>query len=436
MRDNRAVMTTFHGWRMVAAGGGLQFLQAGLMQQAFGAYVAVLSVERGWSKTSLSIAAALQSVETAIVGPLLGWLCDRFGPHRLIRIGIVVFGLGLVLLGLIDSLAGFYAAVVVIALGSSLAGYFPINVAIIQWFERKRARAMSATALGLALGGMAVPVVALSIVTFGWRATAIGSGLLAIAFGLPLSRQFRGRPEELGQTLDGLPPRREPARAAGVGATPAALPAARAPAAAPDRTQAAGEYTLREALRTRAFWLVSAGHGAALLVVTAVNVHAITHMKESLGYTVSEASLVIMLMTLAQIVGVLLGIAYGDRSPKRLLAAGCMGLHALGLLALTYSAGAAMLAFFAVLHGVAWGLRGPLMQAIRADYFGRRSIGMIMGISSVVTAVGQVCGPLVAGGLADLTGDYRLGFTVLALLALGGAAAFVAAVPPARRPGA
>jgi MFS family permease len=151
---------------------------------------------------------------------------------------------------------------------------------------------------------------------------------------------------------------------------------------------------------------------------------------------VSEASLVIMLMTLAQIVGVLLGIAYGDRSPKRLLAAGCMGLHALGLLALTYSAGAAMLAFFAVLHGVAWGLRGPLMQAIRADYFGRRSIGMIMGISSVVTAVGQVCGPLVAGGLADLTGDYRLGFTVLALLALGGAAAFVAAVPPARRPGA
>ena len=64
----------FHGWRMVAAGSALQFLQAGLMQQAFGAYVVVLSTEKGWSKTSLSGAAALQSVETAIIGPVLGWL--------------------------------------------------------------------------------------------------------------------------------------------------------------------------------------------------------------------------------------------------------------------------------------------------------------------------------------------------------------------------
>ena len=425
-------MTKFHGWRMVAAGGGLQFLQAGLMQQAFGAYVAVLSVERGWSKTALSGAASLQSVETAIVGPVLGWLCDRFGPQRLIRVGIVVFGLGLVLLGLIDSLAGFYGAVVVIALGSSLAGYFPINVAIIQWFERKRARALSTTGLGLALGGMVVPLVALSIVTFGWRATAIGSGLLAIVVGLPLAGQFRGRPEDLGQTIDGLPPPRDRAAEAGTPAAAAGPSPAGAASAAADRADDPREFTLREALRTRAFWLVSAGHGAALLVVTAVNVHAITHMKESLGYSVSQASLVITLMTLAQIGGVLFGIAFGDRYPKRLVAATCMGMHAVGLLALTFATGPAMLAVFAVLHGVAWGLRGPLMQAMRADYFGRRSIGMIMGFSSVVIAVGQISGPLVAGVFADLTGDYRIGFTVLALLALSGAAAFVAAVPPRR----
>ena len=198
-------MSKFHGWRMVTAGGGLQFLQAGLMQQAFGAYVAVLSVERGWSKTALSGAASLQSVETAIIGPLLGWLCDRFGPHRLIRVGIVVFGIGLMLLGLVDSLAGLYGAVAVVALGTSLAGYFPINIAIVHWFERKRARALSATALGLALGGLFVPVVALSIVEFGWRATAIASGVFAILVGVPFARQFRGRPEDLGQTIDGLP---------------------------------------------------------------------------------------------------------------------------------------------------------------------------------------------------------------------------------------
>jgi MFS family permease len=173
-------------------------------------------------------------------------------------------------------------------------------------------------------------------------------------------------------------------------------------------------------------------------VVTAVNVHAITHMKEALGYSVAQASLVITLMTLAQVGGVLLGMSGGDRWNKRMIAAACMLMHALGLLALTYATGPAMLGAFAVLHGVAWGLRGPFMQAIRADYFGRRSIGMIMGLSAVIIAVGQVGGPMVAGGFADLTGDYRTGFTLLALVAAAGSLAFVSATPPARpsRPGA
>ena len=112
------------------------------------------------------------------------------------------------------------------------------------------------------------------------------------------------------------------------------------------------------------------------------------------------------------------------------LAALAMVGHFLGLIMLTYANGFAMLVAFAVLHGVAWGVRGPFMQAMRADYFGRRSIGMILGVSAVVVAIGQVAGPLVAGVFVDLMGDYRLGFTVLALVSLGGAWAFIAAVQP------
>jgi MFS family permease len=404
---------------MVAAGSALQFLQAGLMQQAFGAYVAVLSAERGWSKTSLSAAAALQSVETAIIGPVLGWLIDRLGAPRLIRWGVWIFGLGLIALGCVQTLPQFFGAVAIIALGTSLCGYFPLNIAVIHWFERKRARALSAMGLGLALGGVFVPVVAASMVAFGWRATAIGSGVLMIALGWPLSRVFLRSPAEIGQTVDGLP---------------APVPASRGAAGACAASVGEGppEFTAREALRTRAFWLLSVGHGFALLVVTAVNVHAITHMKESLGYSVAQASLVITLMTVAQVGGVLVGMSVGDRWNKRMIAAGCMLMHALGLLALTYATGPAMLGAFAVLHGVAWGLRGPFMQAIRADYFGRRSIGMIMGLSAVIIAVGQIGGPMVAGGFADLTGDYRTGFTLLALLAAAGSVAFVTATPPAR----
>jgi len=411
----RPAMKIFYGWRMVAAGSGLQFLQAGLMQQSFGAYVAVLAAERGWSKTALSGAAALQSAETAIIGPFLGWLIDRIGPQRLIQIGVVVFGLGLIGLGFIQSLIGFYVAVLTIALGTSMCGYFPINVAIIHWFERKRGRALAGSSMGLALGGLLVPLVAASMLAFGWRATAIGSGLLAIALGVPLSRYFRGRPADLGETIDGEPPQERSADAA--------------PAAAPAGAQEL-EFTAREAMRTRAFWLLALAHGAALLVVTSVNVHAITHMKEGMGYTVAQASLVISLMTVAQVGGVGIGMLVGDRYNKRLMAAGCMVMHSVGLLMLTWANGVAMLVAFAILHGAAWGLRGPFMQAIRADYFGRRSIGMIMGLSSLIISFGQIAGPLVAGGMADLTGNYRTGFTFLALMAGAGGMLFVWARPP------
>ena len=130
--------------------------------------------------------------------------------------------------------------------------------------------------------------------------------------------------------------------------------------------------------------------------------------------------------------GVLLGAGIGDRFDKRKVTALCMLAHALGLLCLTYATGMSGLIAFAAFHGLAWGLRGPFMLAIRADYFGRQAIGVIMGISAAIVAVGQVAGPLVAGVLADLTGNYRLGFTVLAVLSALGSVSFMLATRPVR----
>ncbi|HEY1290042.1 MAG TPA: MFS transporter [Burkholderiales bacterium] len=399
---------------MVGAGCGLQVLQAGLLHHAFGGYLAVLQDDRGWNKTQLSGAAALQQMESAIIGPALGWIMDRFGPQGLIRLGVVMFGLGFMALSFIDSLLEFYAAFIVIALGSSMCGFFPINVALINWFERWRARALSALSLGLAVGGISVPIVGWSLVHFGWRATAFGSGAFAIAVGLPLALVMRRRPEDYGETVDGV------ARVSS------------GPEKAPEHGDfAARDFTAREALRTAAFWLLSLGHGFALLIVGAVNVHAIAHMKESLGYTVGAAALVITLVTLFQICGVMLGWAIGDRFEKRLIAAACMLMHSLGLLSLTYAQTTPWVIAFAALHGVAWGLRGPFMHAIRADYFGRSAIGMILGLSFMIIVIGQVGGPMIAGVLADVTGNYRTGFTVLALLAGVGSMFFVLAKRPA-----
>ena len=400
---------------MAGAAGVLQFLQSALLMQSFGAYVAVLADQRGWSKTALSGGAALQSVETAILGPALGWLLDRFGPRAMVQIGMLVFGSGFLVLSQIDTLAGFYVSAVLMAIGVSLGGYFPLTVALIQWFEVYRARALSIMSMGLALGGVMVPVVAWCMATYGWRSTAFGSGVIIMMLGLPLARMIRWRPQDQGETVDGLP--EAPTQTVGAVTGP--------------RTGRV-EFTVRQALRTRAFWLLALGHGFALLVVTAVNVHAITHMKEGLGYSVTQAAFFIMILTFGQAGGVILSATIGDRFEKRLLAAGCMFGHMIGLLLLTYATHPLQVAAFAIVHGVAWGLRGPLMQSIRADYFGRNAIGMILGLSSVIIALGQIGGPMVAGILADATGNYRTGFTALAVTAGCGSMLFVFAVRPQR----
>ena len=407
-------MKIFYGWRMVGASFGIQLLLGTLLLQSFGLYIAILSQEMGWSKTTLSGAAALQSMESAVIGPLLGWMLDRFGPQSIIRWGIVIFSLGLFLFSQVESVSTFYISAVLMAIGASLAGYFPLSVALVQWFEKNRARALSIMGLGFAMGGMMVPAMAWLIEHWGWRNTALLSGVLALVLGLPLARVIRRRPEDHGDHVDGL--------------DPALNPAATGPGSALPLVQV--QFTVRQALRTRTFWLLATGHGLALLVVTAVSVPAITHMKEGLGYSFAAASFVIMLMNFGQFLGVLLGAAIGNKFEMRKVTALCMLSHALGLLALTYASGMAGLIAFAALHGLAWGLRGPFMSAIRADYFGRHAIGLILGISAAIAAVGQVAGPLVAGVLADLTGDYRLGFTLLAILSAMGSLAFILATRP------
>src|SRR3954468_21087707 len=310
----------FYGWKIVAAATALQFLQAGLLMQSFGAYVAVLAEERGWSKTALSGAAAIHQMEVAVLGPILGWLLDRFGPRRFVAFGVTLFGCGLMSLSRIETLIGFYSCFIVIALGVGFCGFFPLNVAIIHWFERKRARAISSMSIGLACGGLTVPLVAWSIQTWGWRPTAFVSGLIAIGVGVPLASVIRNRPSDIGEVVDG-----------GFSELPSSDPSSKSESEDPTR-----DFTAREAVRTPAFWLLSLGHGFALFVVQAVVVHSIAHLKEGLGYSIGQAALFYTLVVVSQIGGVMIGWGIGDRYDKRHIAAACMLMHAAGLLLLTY----------------------------------------------------------------------------------------------------
>jgi sugar phosphate permease len=401
----------FYGWWIVAAGFGIEALIGALMFHAYGAYVVLLREEFGWSKTLLSAAFAMARAESGIFGPLQGWMTDRFGPRVLIRTGMTIFGVGFILFSFIGSPVTFFITFFIMAVGSSLGGYLPITVALVSWFRRRRALALSISSAGMAAGGFLVQFIALAMTHWGWRWTAFASGVLVILVGVPLAQLVRHRPELFGEQPDG--DRIDPAAPARRRARPAVV-----------------DFTPREAVRTRSFWCMAVGHGAALLVVSAVMVHLIVHVTERLGYSLQQAAAVLALLTVAQLTAQLGGGWAGDHLNKRALVVGCMVAHAAGLLLVAHATAFWMIAAFAILHGAAWGIRGPLMSAIRADYFGAASFGTITGISSMIVMLGMMGGPLVAGILADRTGSYVPGFQVLAALAALGSIAFLFATPP------
>ena len=407
----------FFGWYIVAAGFLLSALLGGLMFHAFGQYVVVFEEEFGWSRTALSIAFSIQMIEAGLLGPIQGWTLDRFGPRRIMLIGISIFALGFFLLSQIGTLAQFYAAFIVIALGMSIGSMMGVAVAVVNWFHRKRALAMAITTIGFAVGGFLQPGVAWSLEHLGWRETTILSGLAVVFVGLPLAGLMRHRPEQYGYGVDGDPPRQ------GAGGAPA-----------PDFDPEEINFTWQEALRTRAFWFISIGHAASLLVVGAVMVHFVSHVGDSLGYTLGEAANLLLAITAATVAGMLIGGYLGDRMPMRYILAAAMLGHMASLLVLTMANSLAGVIAFTVVHGLAFGSRGPITQAIRAEYFGRAAFGTVMGFSSLIILIGMVLGPIVAGLSYDLTGSYRTGFVGLALVAGLGSLVFLASTRPAPPP--
>ncbi len=409
----------FYGWWIVAAAGGVQWLAGVLWMQSYGAYMVFLLEDFGWSKALVAGAFALTRIESGILGPLQGWLVDRFGPRLILTIGTIMFGIGFMLFSRVDSLVTFYLCFLLIALGSSLGGFATLMVSIVGWFNRHRAKAIAWSQLGFSLGGLSVPLVIYLLQTFGWRTTAFISGVTVLVVGLPLVQLIRHRPEDHGELPDGEAP--QPVHPEEADAGVAREPETR-------------DFTAREAMRTPSFWLISVGHALALLTVSAVMVHLIAHLTESLDYSVAQAGGVVALLTGFMMLGQLSGGYLGDRFNKRLICAACMVAHTAGLLLVTFASATAvplvMVLAFTVLHGLAWGARGPLMVALRADYFGPSSFGTIMGFSSLIVMLGMSGGPVFAGLMADIYGDYQIGLAVLAGLSLLGSLCFLAATPP------
>ena len=414
----------FYGWYIVIAGIVINMLMGGLIMHAFHFYVAELKAEFLWPATLFGLAFMLTRIESGVLGPIQGWLIDRFGPQTMMRIGILSTAIGLVAFSQLWSQGTFIGFYFVVAIGASVGGFMTVSVAVVTWFERLRSRALGYMSTGFALGGFLATPVGFMIQEIGWRNAALLSGLVLFVVGQTLATLFVRYPEQRGLARDGGPAPVEGETSPDGKAGPQA--------AAPHRHR---DFTAREALRTRAFWGLALAHGAPLLVISGVFVHFTLLVTDIEGLTLTHAGIAYTVMNLAQLVGQL-GMGYlGDRFSKRMLLIPAMFGHCVAAILLAVAASYEAVLLAAVINGLAWGSRAPLITALRADYFGASHFGQIMGWSSVVMSTFMTVGGFLSAVLYDATGSYEIPFTVLGLGALTGALWVLIANRP-RLPGA
>ncbi len=352
-------------------------------------------------------------------GPLAGWAVDRWGGRWVIAAGAAVLAICLVLLSGMSELWQLYALYSTGRAISFAAVASAAYVAVSNWFLRRRGLAVGIVAAGSRAGMAILPLLVAVVIsaTGSWRAGWLALAAVAAAIGiLPSLVLIRRRPEDMGLRPDG-----DVAPLEGTGGT----------AAAALEVDLAFDYDLRQALRTRAFWLIGMSLAFAMFAQGSVNFHQIPYLQDQ-GLSRTHAALVVSIFSS---IGALGGLAGGLLS-ARLRMRWTMVLSLIGmaggiLLLLNVETIAEALTY-AVIYGFFFGSNFTLVQAIYADYFGRRSLGLIRGAFQPVQLGMNAAGPFVAGLWFDRTGSYAAPFALFALLFLVAAVAIAFASYPSR----
>lgn len=365
--------------------------------------------EFGWSRTVMSGAFSLSRTEGGIAGPINGWLTDKFGARKMVLIGVTIAGAGFMMLWLVNSPLSLYLIFgLVLSMGFNLGFMHATSAAVAKWFIKKRGRALSFLITGNGVGGaIFVPLIAWLIIQFGWRWAAVSIGLAMWVFILPLGLIIRSTPEEMGLVPDGQPSRREN-QSPEVTHTPTEDSASSTPLEEVN-------LTVREALKTRAFWTYVASMMLRASILSSIVIHQIPHLTD-IGVSYQNASNVLGRMVLMSVPGRLLSGWLGDRFNKKVLLFLLCLLQAVGIFIFIHANTPALLWLFVVIYGLGYGGVIPLTVALRADLFGRRNYATIAGITMPLTMIGTVTAPLLAGYLYDTTQSYDLAFYVFIVM--------------------
>ncbi len=396
----------FYGWRVAAASFAILFFIIGIVYYSFPVFYAPLIEEFGWTRAQVTAGFAISII---FIGPLFGistgFLIDRQGPKRMLLVGMILAGIAFIGYGWMHALWVYYMFYGLQTAGYVVAGPIPNQVLISNWFNKFRGRAMSIAYLGAGIGGAVAPIGADYLIErFGWRwaMRAIAAALLLILVPLTL-KLVRNRPSEMGLLPDG-----GPAAQSSVPSEPA------------NQSKIEGFASLRDVLRTRAFWLIALGSFMSIGAIGGVIQHLVLFLRDN-GFNPSAGARVLSILLVSSLAGRIVMGWLADRFPKKyVMLAACLSVAC--AIPLLYTSDLSRAAYvFAAIFGFGMGADYMMIPLITAECYGLRSLGRIMGILITTDSVGQAFAPVVVGRIYDLTRSYDLGFALLIAMASLGA---------------
>ena len=408
----------FYGWWIVVAASIQGMFGNGTISSGFPIFFQPIRETLGINYAQMSLVFGLARAEGGMGGPIVGWLVDRYGSRRFVILGGFLAAIGLILLSRATTYWQLMLLFVgVVSIGKTAGLGQTLMATVNQWFIRRRALAMSTLMTAFAGGGaIVVPLLGIGIANLGWRQTLLCAGLFVgfISFGISLV--IRSKPEDIGLLPDGDIAQDNLGEVI--------------PGQDDKQSQVQrAEFTVRQALRTKTFWLMLIGVVTRVSATNAIIVHLFPILEQE-GLGPQTASFYASFMFFLAIpLRFLLGIAGDKLAPRKLLFFG-MNLGAVSLLSLLWINSIYGILLFVLCLAIVEGVTS-VNWIMLGDYFGRGRFASLMGFMSVFHNIGLVITPIYAGWIKDTTGSYDLVLATLAPLFVLSAFAFAMSTRPA-----
>ena len=411
----------FYGWWIVCVAVVLLTLMSLCVFRGMGVLMVVLQENFKWSRTQISFGALLSRVEGAALGPIEGFLIDKIGARKMIIIGFAIMALGFVLFSLIQSLWQFYVVFILITLGSGIGGWLAIVSVINSWFVQRRSIAMAGAMSGIHVAGFFLPIYAIAM-GGNFRTTSLVIGIFILAVAVPCVKVMRNRPEDVGLVPDGVTNSGEVSQKEKDNLTNPQ------PKTTQDITDTGSDFTVKQALLTPVFWILTIAHVSSTVSIVTLSLHLtprVTDMLEpvfgSRAEALTTASTVETTCSLVALPTIFIAGWLGDKISKKNMIVFFLALQGLSTVVLSLASSLSMAFVFAIMYGIAFGGRIPIITAIRGEYFGRSSFATIMGWSMLPNGILMAIAPVWAGWMYDNYGSYTVPFLTYSVFTLAGA---------------